>query len=239
MDEDLHEHLLADHLCQIQEDRVSNPEPSAPDYCEPYTAKGMAYNRSLTMTSTGKSWQSFAVDVLNEHFSEGSIRGSVFNLCSATLGAGCLSLPYALTCAGIGLGILMLAIGAAATIFSIHLLVLVRTRTGLNTYESVSKAVFGSTVGNLVEMCIILFCFGTAVRLVLHYLNYFVLILQQVAYCKTLRDFISPVLSLTTTRITDRQAICFVWLVLLLPLSLIKSVNALRFSSLFGIENHL
>jgi amino acid permease len=55
-----------------------------------------------------------------------------------------------------------------------------------------------------------------------------------VAYCKTLRDFISPVLSLTSTRITDREAICVVWLVLLLPLSLIKSVNALRFSSLFG-----
>ena len=57
----------------------------------------------------------------------------------------------------------MLAVGAAATIFSIHLLVLVRTKTGLHTYESVSKAVFGSTVGNLVESCIVLFCFGTAV----------------------------------------------------------------------------
>jgi hypothetical protein len=162
----VHEHLLAEHLCQIREDGTSNPRPSAPEYCEPYTSKGLAYHRSLTMSAaSGKSWQSFAVDVLNEHFSEGSIRGSVFNLCSATLGAGCLSLPYALTCAGIGLGIAMLAIGAAATIFSIHLLVLVRTRTGLNTYEAVSKAVFGSTVGNLVESCIILFCFGTAVRI--------------------------------------------------------------------------
>jgi amino acid permease len=180
--------------------------------------------------------QTFAADVLSEHFSEGSIRGSVFNLCSATLGAGCLSLPYALTCAGIGLGIGMLAIGAAATIFSIHLLVLVRTRTGLSTYESVSKAVFGSTVGNLVECCIILFCFGTAVCILVYVLICccLVTVRSQVAYCKTLRDFISPVLSLTTTRITDREAICIVWLVLLLPLSLIKSVNALRFSSLFG-----
>jgi amino acid permease len=184
--------------------------------------------------------QSLAAEALSEHFSEGSIRGSVFNLCSATLGAGCLSLPYALTYAGIALGIAMLILGAAATIFSIHLLVLVRTRTNLNSYESVSRAIFGSAVGNFVEWCIILFCFGTAVcrfRFATFSDLSFPLIRiaqKQVAYCKTLRDFISPVLSLTTTRVTDREAICFIWLILLLPLSLIKTVNALRFSSLFG-----
>ena len=32
---------------------------------------------------------------LKDFFREGSVRGSVFNLCSATLGAGALSLPYA------------------------------------------------------------------------------------------------------------------------------------------------
>ena len=53
-DHGLHEHLLADHLLQISEDLTSNPEPTAPDYCEPHTS--LSFNRSLTGT-TGKSWQ--------------------------------------------------------------------------------------------------------------------------------------------------------------------------------------
>ena len=58
----------------------------------------------------------------------------------------------------------MLALAALATIFSIHLLVLVRTRTKLNTYEAVTRELFGNVVGFIVECSIILFCFGTAVR---------------------------------------------------------------------------
>ena len=46
-------------------------------------------------------------------FREGSVRGSVFNLCSATLGAGALALPYAFSRAGWLLGTIMLLIGAA------------------------------------------------------------------------------------------------------------------------------
>ena len=39
-------------------------------------------------------------DALSKWFREGSVRGSVFNLCSATLGAGALSLPYAFAKSG-------------------------------------------------------------------------------------------------------------------------------------------
>ena len=39
-------------------------------------------------------------DALGKWFREGSVRGSVFNLCSATLGAGALSLPYAFAKSG-------------------------------------------------------------------------------------------------------------------------------------------
>ena len=38
------------------------------------------------------SWQ----DLIDTHFSQGSIRGSVINLASATLGAGALSIPFAM-----------------------------------------------------------------------------------------------------------------------------------------------
>ncbi len=45
------------------------------------------------------------VSGLKKYFREGSVRGSVFNLCSATLGAGALALPYAFSSAGLCLGV--------------------------------------------------------------------------------------------------------------------------------------
>ena len=36
-----------------------------------------------------------------DYFREGSVRGSIFNLCSATLGAGALSIPSAFAGAGL------------------------------------------------------------------------------------------------------------------------------------------
>ena len=52
-------------------------------------------------------------EAFSSWFREGSVRGSVFNLCSATLGAGALALPYAFSRAGWLLGCIMLLLGAA------------------------------------------------------------------------------------------------------------------------------
>ncbi|KAI9914205.1 hypothetical protein PsorP6_004886 [Peronosclerospora sorghi] len=53
----------------------------------------------------------------------GSIRGSVFNLASATLGAGALSLPYAVAVSGLGFAVAQLILAAFLTVYSIRLLV--------------------------------------------------------------------------------------------------------------------
>ena len=46
---------------------------------------------------------------------QGSIWGTAFNMCSATLGAGALSLPYAIQHTGVVLGLLLLLGTAVAT----------------------------------------------------------------------------------------------------------------------------
>jgi hypothetical protein len=55
--------------------------------------------------------------------SKGSIRGSIFNLAGATLGAGALSLPYAVAVSGVGFAVAQLAIAAWLTIYTIRLLI--------------------------------------------------------------------------------------------------------------------
>ena len=58
---------------------------------------------------------------------------------------------------------ILLILGASSTIFSIHLLIHARTKTGYVSYEEMSVGVFGRTMGIAVELNIIAFCFGTAV----------------------------------------------------------------------------
>lgn len=55
--------------------------------------------------------------------SKGSIRGSVFNLAGATLGAGALSLPYAVAVSGLGFAVSQLLLAAILTIYTIRLLI--------------------------------------------------------------------------------------------------------------------
>lgn len=55
--------------------------------------------------------------------SKGSIRGSVFNLAGATLGAGALSLPYAVAVSGLAFAVAQLLLAAVLTVYTIRLLI--------------------------------------------------------------------------------------------------------------------
>ena len=76
-------------------------------------------------------------------FEEGSVRGSVFTLASATLGAGALSVPFAFKSMGIALGSVLILLCAVTTIFSLRLLTMARTRTGLSSFEEITQRLYG------------------------------------------------------------------------------------------------
>mmetsp|Transcript_52135 Transcript_52135/g.127291 ORF Transcript_52135/g.127291 Transcript_52135/m.127291 type:complete len:533 (+) Transcript_52135:155-1753(+) len=178
------------------------------------------------MRGSDVSFASFSSmrELVDTYYGEGSIKGSVFNLCSATLGAGCLSVPFAFKGTGIAAGFILLVGVAIATSFSVHLIIKTRQRSGLRNYGEIGEGVFGTTAGMFVEFSVVIFCFGTGV-----------------AYCKTLRDILIPVLATApkafTNNVTDKQAMVALWVVALLPLSLIKTLASLRFSSLFGVAS--
>jgi hypothetical protein len=195
---------------------------------------GLLRTRRDSDVSAGSSWEGsrrsfFETAIapaleLMPSFDEGSIRGSVFNLASATLGAGALSVPYAFMSMGIGLGLVVITICAITTAFSIRLLIITRSRTGLSSFEQVTETLFGSTAAAFVEASIAVFCFGSSV-----------------AYCKTIRDLIAPIISLYHIDSkfpgydVEKCAMGFIWLSLLLPLSLIRDINKLRYCSLLGV----
>ncbi len=56
-------------------------------------------------------------------FSAGSINSSCLNLIAATMGAGTVTMPYIISLTGIGLGAILVVVGAAISFYSASLLV--------------------------------------------------------------------------------------------------------------------
>ena len=71
-------------------------------------------------------------------FAPGSIRGGIFNLCAATMGAGVLSLPSAFQMGGYANCAILLLVGTIVTIFTIELLIKARQASGYNSFEELS-----------------------------------------------------------------------------------------------------
>uniref|UniRef100_A0AAV1TZ72 Amino acid transporter transmembrane domain-containing protein n=1 Tax=Peronospora matthiolae TaxID=2874970 RepID=A0AAV1TZ72_9STRA len=154
--------------------------------------------------------------------SKGSIRGSVFNLAGATLGAGALSLPYAVAVSGLGFAVAQLVLAAILTVYTIRLLIRAEDITKLKSYEDLSMHCFGSKVAIFVEINILIFCFGISV-----------------AYLVTLGDIITPLSELVFgphSMFTQRWMLMTISCgTIMLPLSLLKDISSLQFSSILGV----
>ncbi len=143
--------------------------------------------------------------------------GSTANLCSATLGAGILALPYAFHQAGIICGLLLLLVSAWATFSSIDLLAETFDQHNLSTYEKAVEKGLGRRFRSVVEISILVFCCGTAV-----------------GYVKAVGDIMERVVPYMT-KAHEQMAMCAVWLVAMLPLSCLRRMKSLECASSVGI----
>jgi len=144
-------------------------------------------------------------------------------MCSATLGAGALSLPYAFQHLGVAGGALALFITASAAQYSVTLLVSAISATGTKSYEELTVYTFGKTLGFVVEVNILVFCFGSVI-----------------AYTVAVGDLLEPLIMLPSIQAMapwlNRQLVmCLFWAGCMLPLSLVERLSALQCSSLFGV----
>eukprot|EP00668_Euglena_longa_P000256 GGOE01000344.1.p1 GENE.GGOE01000344.1~~GGOE01000344.1.p1 ORF type:complete len:480 (+),score=118.44 GGOE01000344.1:47-1441(+) len=147
----------------------------------------------------------------------GSFQSSMFNLCSATLGGGSLSLSFAFKKASILPTLALLLIAGAATVYSIWLLIRIYTLTGVRTYEESTEALVGIKMRHLVEGLTIAFCYGCAV-----------------AYVIAVGDALAPLEPLWPYWSRRTWMVLF-WAVFMLPPSCQRAVNSLRFTSFFGM----
>lgn len=151
--------------------------------------------------------------------------GAISNLCSATLGAGALSLPYAFSLTGLVPGVLLLLLSGYLTILSIDVIISSCVHTKLYKYEDVALRLAGKPASRALEASLLIFCFGTAV-----------------AYIVAVGDIIDQGVRTVIQSGNDEQedglytrerVMILYWLLVMFPLSLQRHMEGLeRFSSL-------
>jgi amino acid permease len=135
------------------------------------------------------------------------------NLCSATLGAGVLALPFAMKEAGIVMGVLLLVFSAAITVVSISLIVAAQTAAKEHSMEALSFFYLGMRVKKVTEVCILIFCLGCSVS--------YVIAVGDILY-----------ITLGWNRL---PSMIVIWSALMMPLSMFRHMRSFRWTSGTGV----
>jgi hypothetical protein len=144
---------------------------------------------------------------------KGGMFASSITLASCTLGASITSLPMAFKLCGITIAILLLVAIMLSTVYSIHLLMEVKRRTRLQSYEEMAKYLLGYRMDYVVAINMFAVCFGACVAYIISMGN----ILKAFTKGETF-PFPGDV----------KIPICAIWFFILLPLSLPKEINTFR-----------
>jgi len=155
---------------------------------------------------------------------EASLLSGIGNLTNTIVGSGMLGLPFALASSGIFAGAILFAIAASASIFGLHLLSVaaqkVYTSNQPSSYFVVAKKTFPEAA-LLIDFAVAIKCFGVSI-------SYLIVIGR-----------LMPDAMETLVPDSDVVGERVFWLglsiVLCLPLSLLQSINSLRFTSYIAL----
>lgn len=158
---------------------------------------------------------------LEKKFSPGSLKGSVFTILASTIGAGILTLPYAIKLAGMYLGICMFIAGLVVSLYTCQLLIIVSDLTGVSTYEGVGEKLYGPKMRTFSEINMIINNYGT-------YIAYVVLLKSLGPHAFHLMGSSNAVLE------NDYLWGITITTLIVYPLSIAKKISVLRFTSVLS-----
>lgn len=163
-----------------------------------------------------------------QRFSAGSIKGSVFTLVVAIVGAGTLSVPLAVEKAGLLLGGILFVLGGFLAFFSLRLLIISSELAGIKSYSGIALALYGPWADIFAQTCLLLNLYGTSI-----------------SYMVASGSMLSKVLRQAVGRVEDGSPLPyylsaqFITIVtttaVVMPLCLLRTMGALRFSSLIAV----
>ncbi|TNV80099.1 hypothetical protein FGO68_gene9741 [Halteria grandinella] len=185
------------------------------------------------MALSPKSRRNFAdlmlspVRFTQRKFRAGGTSGSIFSLVAATLGAGTLTFGYAIKENGIAWGTFLIVFGAAISYYTGMLLVHASNHTSRHRYEDIADALYGKKFARFTSI-----------------MNLLCLLAFIMSYIVYIKEAI-PKIILIFAPTLDSFIVDPYWgqkfwgtifsFFILFPMSLPRSINALRFSSAFGV----
>ncbi|EGZ15992.1 hypothetical protein PHYSODRAFT_509419 [Phytophthora sojae] len=151
---------------------------------------------------------------------------AIFNLVSTIIGGGILSLPFAFDKCGIVVALVFMVIAASASTFSLYVIVSCSRRGRAASYEEVVRKALGARAGRVTVVLLVLLTFLTLVA-------YVILTKDLVGSLGARFLYNRPVTEAEQNVLT----ICCVLLVS--PALLARSMDALRFTSIFSLVSVL
>jgi len=148
--------------------------------------------------------------------------GSSFNFINSIVGAGIIGLPLAIYHCGFVFGLILLTFVAGSTLFSVQVLVEAGIMKKKLNYEDVGEAVLGTFGFYLITIFMFLMAFGA-----------------MIAYIVVIGDTIPPVVEeyIDNSDILANRKFCVLMysIIFMLPLSLLRDMSSLKWSSFISI----
>jgi hypothetical protein len=103
------------------------------------------------------------LQLIDDKFQAGSVRGSVFTLVNSAFGAGVVIIPYAISQAGLGLGIIELVLCAVLNLYSTRILAISGSIAKKYTYAHIAKEAYGTGMEYIARITVLINCWGACV----------------------------------------------------------------------------
>lgn len=162
-------------------------------------------------------------------FRAGGTSGSVFSLIAATLGSGTISFPYAVMMNGYIFGPFIIILGALISYYTGMLIVRCSEKTGRTRYEDIALAIYGKRMSRVTSFLNLLCLIGFTFSYIVYVKKAIPTIIEMYVDKSKLPDIIS-----SSDNGKKFWGALFAYLILF-PMAIPRSVNKLRFSSLFGV----
>ena len=154
----------------------------------------------------------------------GSVRGSMFSLCSLIIGSGVMGLPLAVYNCGIVLGGFMIIIGGLTCGVFNYILVLASDYTCEYTYVGVTERLYGLGLKRVLEVSSFLYAFG-------------IICAYQAIVAEFLNSFLHSIGIIHDPEFEHSRVLVIVVLnmILIMPLSLFNELKSLRYASTISV----
>ncbi|KAG5501416.1 hypothetical protein JKF63_03229 [Porcisia hertigi] len=155
----------------------------------------------------------------------GGILASAFSIASSTIGGGIIGLPAAFQMSGMSMATIYLVVVVTMAVYSFVLLAIVSHKTGLYNWEIIARRLMGRGWDYFVVFVMWVLCFG-----------------GDVSYIIALKSILTGFLSNSPT-VSDyiqsdsgyRLVTSALWMLVILPMCLLKEINSLRIISTVAI----